>query len=163
MSKSPRLVLGPVARQLIGSETKELPKVLDDAITTLMEERDQRPDATSPEGRLASLEAAVKAQSEALQQLSYVATLEMKMTRVLIGSLMSKTDEDQQALITLANSAVQELHEKVKTQEQLIQQQQAQLQAYQELFADLESRLESLEQHKKDGNTKVVSALALKD
>ncbi|WP_114963821.1 hypothetical protein [Tritonibacter mobilis] len=114
MSKSPRLVLGPVARQLIGSETKELPKVLDDAITTLMEERDQRPDATSPEGRLASLEAAVKAQSEALQQLSYVATLEMKMTRVLIASLMSKTDEDQQALITLANSAVQELHEKAR-------------------------------------------------
>ena len=94
MSSKPRIVLGPVARQLVGDEKEGAQKALDEAITALMEERDQRPDATSPEGRLALLEAAVKEQSEALRQLSYVAALEMKMTRVLIASLMSKTDED---------------------------------------------------------------------
>ncbi|NKX28708.1 hypothetical protein [Tritonibacter mobilis] len=114
MSSKPRIVLGPVARQLVGDEKEGAQKALDEAITALMEERDQRPDATSPEGRLALLEAAVKEQSEALRQLSYVAALEMKMTRVLIASLMSKTDEDQQSLISLANSAVQEVHEKAR-------------------------------------------------
>ncbi|MCG7625931.1 hypothetical protein [Epibacterium sp. Ofav1-8] len=114
MSSKPRVVLGPVARQLVGDAKEGVPKVLDDAITTLMEERDQRPDAASPEGRLASLEATLKEQSEALRQLSYVSALEMKMTRVLIASLMSKTDEDQQSLISLANSAVQEVHEKAR-------------------------------------------------
>ncbi len=114
MSSKPRIVLGPVARQLVGDEKEGAQKALDEAITALMEERDQRPDATSPEGRLALLEAAVKEQSEALRQLSYVAALEMKMTRVLIASLMSKTDEDQQSLISLANSAVQEMHEKAR-------------------------------------------------
>ncbi|NKX39069.1 hypothetical protein HGF13_05755 [Rhodobacteraceae bacterium R_SAG5] len=114
MSSKPRIVLGPVARQLVGDEKEGAQKALDEAITALMEERDQRPDANSPEGRLALLEAAVKEQSEALRQLSYVAALEMKMTRVLIASLMSKTDEDQQSLISLANSAVQEVHEKAR-------------------------------------------------
>ncbi|EEW60974.1 hypothetical protein [Silicibacter sp. TrichCH4B] len=114
MSSKPRIVLGPVARQLVGDEKEGAQKALDEAITALMEERDQRPDPTSPEGRLALLEAAVKEQSDALQQLSYVAALEMKMTRVLIASLMSKTDEDQQSLISLANSAVQEMHEKAR-------------------------------------------------
>ena len=114
MSSKPRIVLGPVARQLVGDEKEGAQKALDEAITALMEERDQRPDATSPEGRLALLEAAVKEQSEALRQLSYVAALEMKMPRVLIASLMSKTDEDQQSLISLANSAVQEVHEKAR-------------------------------------------------
>jgi len=114
MSSKPRIVLGPVARQLVGDEKEGAQKALDEAITALMEERDQRPDATSPEGRLALLEAAVNEQSEALRQLSYVAALEMKMTRVLIASLMSKTDEDQQSLISLANSAVQEVHEKAR-------------------------------------------------
>ena len=33
---------------------------------------------------------------------------------MLIASLMSKTDEDQQSLISLANSAVQEVHEKAR-------------------------------------------------
>lgn len=99
---------------MVGDEKEGAQKALDEAITALMEERDQRPDATSPEGRLALLEAAVKEQSEALRQLSYVAALEMKMTRVLIASLMSKTDEDQQSLISLANSAVQEVHEKAR-------------------------------------------------
>ncbi|MCZ4270385.1 hypothetical protein HGG73_16940 [Rhodobacteraceae bacterium R_SAG3] len=114
MSSKPRIVLGPVARQLVGDEKEGAQKALDEAITALMEERDQRPDATSPEGRLSLLEAAVKEQSEALRQLSYVAALEMKMTRVLIASLMSKTDEDQQSLISLANSAVQEVHERAR-------------------------------------------------
>lgn len=114
MSSKPRIVLGPVARQLVGDEKEGAQKALDEAITALMEERDQRPDPTSPEGRLALLEAAVKEQSDALRQLSYVAALEMKMTRVLIASLMSKTDEDQQSLISLANSAVQEMHEKAR-------------------------------------------------
>ena len=115
-SQNVRIVLGPVARQLIGGQDGNRPKALDDAITGLLEQLENaqaNAGGNAPSAaRLASLEAAVARQTEALQSLTHAATLEMKMTRVLIASLMSESNEEHQTILALANSAVEETHAK---------------------------------------------------
>lgn len=93
MSETPqnvRIVLGPVARQLIDGAGENRPKALDDAITALLEGQKsgkaEAPEQAPLDTRLASLEAAMERQTEALRNLSYTASLELKMTRILIAS-----------------------------------------------------------------------------
>ncbi|MFY0312527.1 hypothetical protein ACFMBG_21835 [Leisingera sp. D0M16] len=115
-SQKVRIVLGPVARQLIDGQDGNRPKALDDAITGLLEQLENtqaNAGGNAPlAARLASLETAVARQTEALQSLTHAATLEMKMIRVLIASLMSESNEEHQTILALANSAVEEAHAK---------------------------------------------------
>ncbi|WP_323777867.1 hypothetical protein [Leisingera sp.] len=115
-SQNVRIVLGPVARLLIDGQDGNRPKALDDAITGLLEQLENaqaNAGGNAPlAARLAALEAAVAHQTEALQSLTHAATLEMKMTRVLIASLMSESNEEHQTILALANSSVEEFQAK---------------------------------------------------
>lgn len=121
MSETPqnvRIVLGPVARQLIDGAGENRPKALDDAITALLEGQKsgqaEAPEQAPLDTRLASLEAAMARQTEALRNLSYTASLELKMTRILIASLMSEGNEDQRTLLALASQATDEVQSKLQ-------------------------------------------------
>ena len=109
-----RVVLGPVARDLIGDHEENRPKALDDAITSLLEKLDAAQagctgdDACS--AHLKSLTTAIQNQSTRLQSLARLVTLEMKLTRVLIASLMSNSDKDQQTLLSFARASVEDIH-----------------------------------------------------
>lgn len=109
-----RVVLGPVARDLIGDHEENRPKALDDAITALLEKLDAAQAGCSGDdtcsARLTSLTTAVQNQTTRLQALARLVTLETKLTRILIASLMSKSDQDQQSLLSFAHASVDDIH-----------------------------------------------------
>lgn len=110
-----RVVLGPVARELIGDQEENRPKALDDAITGLLEKLDANAGGCSRDddpysAHLASLTKAVHDQATLLHSLARVVAIETKMTRVLIASLMSQSNQDQQTLLSFATKAVDDIH-----------------------------------------------------
>lgn len=113
---SNRIVLGPVARKLIEGHAENRPQALDDAILALQDAPQAAPETSHEEphleGRIQSLETLIERQSEAIKQLSYATTLQHKMTRILIASLMSETNEEQQTLVGMAEQAAGEAQAK---------------------------------------------------
>lgn len=117
-TKNPRIVLGPVARKLIEGKGDKQQQALDDAILALQETPENAgqpvPDTTALEKQIGSLEAHIERQAEAIRQLSYATTLQHKMTRILIASVMSTTNEEQQTLLALADQTAEDAHAKTE-------------------------------------------------
>ena len=113
-----RITLGPVARKLIEGHTANRPQALDDAILSLQEASETPPeiseDGPQLEGRIQSMEAMIERQFKAINELSYATALQHKMTRILIASLMSETNDEQQSLVSMAEQAAGDAHAKTE-------------------------------------------------
>lgn len=108
-----RVRLGPVASALIEGSIDNRQEALDQAILGL-QERAVR-DATDSAGQalcpehLQGLESRIEEQGELLSALRFSVMKEMQMIRLLIASLMSKSDTSQQQLLAFATEAVETL------------------------------------------------------
>lgn len=108
-----RVRLGPVASALIEGTAENRQEALDRAITDLQERAvrnaDEREGQVLGTGSLQGLESRVEAQGERLSALRFSVMKEMQMIRLLIASLMSKSDTSQQELLAFATEAVETL------------------------------------------------------
>lgn len=113
-NKSARVRLGPIATALIEGQEDNRQQALDDAIQSLQEraESSNRVDGTPalPTAVLTSLAAAVERNSQALTDLAAITATELKLTRVLIASLMTTASEEQQQLIEMTDKVIKDLH-----------------------------------------------------
>lgn len=109
-----RVVLGPVARQLIEGKGQNRQQALEDAIEALHERAAQaeRPsESPAPTAlTLRTLEGAAERSIEAMTRLAATTAKELKLTRILIASLMTNKSDEQQQLIDMTEQAIQDLH-----------------------------------------------------
>lgn len=108
-----RVRLGPVASALIEGSTDNRQEALDQAILNLQERatrgaKDGAGQALCPE-QLQGLESRIEDQGALLSALRFSVMKEMQMIRLLIASLMSKSDTGQQQLLAFATEAVETL------------------------------------------------------
>ena len=113
-NKSTRVRLGPVATALIDGQEENRQQALDDAIQALQqraalaERRGEDPALTA--FTLTALEAAADRSIEAMNRLATTTAKELKLTRILIASLMTSKSEEQQQLIEMTEQIIQDLH-----------------------------------------------------
>lgn len=110
-----RVVLGPLARALVQGSGSNRGQALDDAIKDLTE-RAQSPGEGSDvladlEGRIDALTAVTERQANTIDELRKLVVLELQMTRVMVGSLMATTNQEQQHLRIIADTAVAKFHD----------------------------------------------------
>ena len=110
----PRVRLGPVASALIEASPDNRQEALDQAIMDLQARAASTGDAgtRAPEtpNDLSRLESRIDAQNTLLSALRFSLMNEMKMIRILIASLMSTTNSDQQELLSLTRQAIDTMH-----------------------------------------------------
>ena len=113
-NKPTRVVLGPVARQLIEGKGQNGQQALEDAIQELQERARQTEyrgeDPALTAFTLTALEAATDRSIEAMNRLATTTAKELKLTRILIASLMTSKSEEQQQLIEMTEQIIQDLH-----------------------------------------------------
>lgn len=120
-----RVVLGPVARSLIPSGTDSRQDALDAAITKLMQSGSVRPEnhpadvgssriATPGDGEMRDamlgLQDEVRRMSRAMTEMKEIALAEMRMTRLLVGTLVDQSNEDHVALLRFAGEMIQKMY-----------------------------------------------------
>ncbi|MEX0301299.1 MAG: hypothetical protein AB3N24_02640 [Leisingera sp.] len=108
-----RVRLGPVASALIEGSSENRQEALDRAILDLQERAaagtEERLEQASGADPLQALEGKIEAQGALLSALRFSVMKEMQMIRLLIASLMSKSDSSQQQLLAFATEAVETL------------------------------------------------------
>ena len=106
----PRVRLGPVASALIEASSDNRQEALDQAIMDLQARAASTGDAGTREPEtqndLSRVESRIDAQNTLLSALRFSLMNEMKMIRILIASLMSTTNSDQQELLSLTRQAI---------------------------------------------------------
>ncbi len=110
-----RVRLGPIATSLIEGAGTNRGQALDDAIKSLTE-RAQSPgdgpsNLTEMTDRLDALTAVTERQADTIDELRKLMALELQMTRVMVGSLMATTNQEQQNLRMIADTAVAKFHD----------------------------------------------------
>lgn len=118
-----RVTLGPIALALIeGIDSKKRPRALDQAINELqalassetvadtggvqsLEISDTIADA------IAELQSDVRSMSRAMRDMKEIALAEMRMTRLLVGTLVDQGNEDHVALMRFAGDMIQKMYD----------------------------------------------------
>lgn len=121
-----RVVLGPVARSLIPDGADNRQDALDAAITDLMQSGADHHDSAwsdtgstlSPSSDGPSLHQAivlmqddVQRMGRALVEMKEIALAEMRMTRLLVGTLVDQSNEEHHALLRFAGEMIQKMYE----------------------------------------------------
>ena len=124
-SNDARKHYGPLAEQLIGNVTYGKGAALDTAIGKLLIERDQlkealsvarsdneklRQDASAAPGS-DNVSAALSAHSDTIRQLCEAMATEHKMTRLLFGTVMQDSDNDDEQLRELVERVIDNVYE----------------------------------------------------
>ena len=117
-----RILLGPVARALIAGIEENRPTALDEAITKLIEERDdalaakaQPPEQASEAGSAQDVAKALTDLTRAIQEQKEITLAEMKMTRLLVAVMMKQGEGDNVALRELTGKVVQKITDQSTT------------------------------------------------
>lgn len=108
-----RVVLGPVAKQLVQGSEGNRAEALDQAIQDLIQ-KSEASSKTDPEignlsAELTSLKAVIENQSAVLKTLQEVVILEQRMTRIFVASILSDDSEEQHQIMEMAAAAVEGL------------------------------------------------------
>lgn len=108
-----RVVLGPIARNLIEGAGNNRGKALDDAIQTLMEDAQRTPSQPADHPALAeridALADTIRSQGEILSALRKTLILEQRMTRLYFATMTSNQTEEQRELVEMAQEAIDDL------------------------------------------------------
>ena len=122
-SKGIRVTLGPVAVTLIeGVDSKKRPRVLDQAIEDLRAQASARvkiggvdEQGTEISARivdaLSDVQTEVRTMRRAMLDMKEIALAEMRMTRLLVGTLVDQSNEDHVALMRFAGDMIQKMYD----------------------------------------------------
>lgn len=162
-----RILLGPVAQALIDGTTTNRPRALDQAIADLQEraETSAQANGVSPTqsdlasvipSEMMSLRSDLNDMRRAFVEMKEIALAEMRMTRLLVGTLVDQGNDDHTALLRFAGDMIQKMY---ANSELLTKEDQQELERKEDLFERL-NRMElerGIEPHKVDEKTEEIT------